>query len=100
MIGDIQPPPAIYDHAYPGRLIEQHVDNVAEQCRRYGVAGPKNPFQYIAECAIPLINNTNDPVKGVCILVLPIEGPGGESYRTVALLRQHGIGHCNGWKHD
>lgn len=98
MIGDIQPPPAIYDHAYPGRLIEQHAADVNAHCARYGIKAPL--FMYTAECAIPLINNTSDPAKGVCILVLPIEGPGGESTRTVALLRRHGIGHCNGWKHD
>jgi len=84
MIWDI--PPAIYDHPFPGTLIEWRwtAEQIDWACDRITLACAYTDFG-------------GDPL--VCIINLPVIGPGGVAARTYAILRRHEIAHCNGWKH-
>lgn len=83
MLWDI--PPAVYDHAPTVAIIEWRMTagQIAVMCRGEDVAA----------CAYV------DFAPGVCVINLPIVGPGGVSPRTYAILRRHEISHCNGWRH-
>ena len=71
------PPPARYDHYYPGQLIVQMVDpsTFVRYCGRNAEA-----------CSFP---------RGAqCLVILPQGSP------YVANLLRHERGHCNGWGRD
>ena len=72
----LEPPPQ-YDHPYQGRVIEQRLSflQIIQLCH-----GPTR--------ACSLVSN------GVCHIALPQDE---NDNRLIALMRQHEIGHCNGW---
>ena len=70
-------PPAQYDHPYPGQVVEQRLSRL----------------QIISTCHGPA-ESCSWVDKGVCYIALP---QGEEDTRLIAYIRQHEIGHCNGW---
>jgi hypothetical protein len=72
----LEPPPQ-YDHPYPGQVIEQRLSllQIIKLCH-----GPTSGCSWV--------NN------GVCYIALPQDE---KDDRLIALMRQHEIGHCNGW---
>jgi len=70
-------PPAQYDHPYPGQVVEQRLSTLQIMLTCHGPA---------ESCA--WVSN------GVCHIALPRDEA---DVRMIALIRQHEIGHCNGW---
>jgi hypothetical protein len=70
-------PPAQYDHPYRGRVVEQLLSRL----------------QIIATCHGPA-ESCSRVANGVCYIALP---KGERDARLIACIRQHEIGHCNGW---
>jgi hypothetical protein len=70
-------PPAQYDHPYRGQVIEQRLSllQIIQLCH-----GPATSCAWVS--------------KGVCYIALPQDE---KDARLIALIRQHEIGHCNGW---
>jgi hypothetical protein len=70
-------PPAQYDHPYPGQIVEQRLSRlqIIATCR-----GPAERCSWVS--------------KGVCHIALPQDE---KDTRLIAYIRQHEIGHCNGW---
>jgi len=70
-------PPARYDHPYPGRVVEQRLSRlqIITTCH-----GPAESCSWVS--------------NGVCYIALPA---GEQDTRLIAYIRQHEIGHCNGW---
>jgi hypothetical protein len=70
-------PPAQYDHPYPGQVVEQRLSllQIIQLCH-----GPASSCAWVS--------------KGVCYIALP---PNEKDGRLIALMRQHEMGHCNGW---
>ena len=91
MIGDIPPPPAIYDHEFGGRDHVRRLSSIEvdKLCRFYGAKGTGE----VVACALRL-------GEDFCIMVLPQIGVGGIAQRTYDLIVRHETGHCNGWRHD
>lgn len=84
---DIAPPPAVYDHAYRGMLVEKHGTSaeVEDFChRQQGIASPYRALG----CAI---------VRGDrCYVVISRVGGRITAY-VQRQIRRHEIAHCNGW---
>jgi hypothetical protein len=76
MIMLLEPPPQ-YDHAYHGHVIERRLSQleIFFLCH-----GPAPACSWVS--------------KGVCHIVFPNHQ---KDERAIALIRQHEIGHCNGW---
>jgi len=72
----LEPPPQ-YDHPYHGHVIEQRL----------------SPLQMMLTCHGPG-ESCAWVDGGVCHIALPA---GEKDRRLLALIRQHEIGHCNGW---
>ena len=70
-------PPAQYDHAYHGHVIEQRLSQlqIFFLCH-----GPAPACSWVS--------------KGVCHIVFPNTE---KNEHAIALMRRHEIGHCNGW---
>lgn len=70
-------PPAQYDHPYQGQVIEQRLSflQILQLCH-----GPATSCAWVS--------------KGACYLALPQDE---HDSRLIALIRQHEVGHCNGW---
>jgi hypothetical protein len=70
-------PPAQYDHPYRGAVIEQRLSQwqIMQLCH-----GPATSCAWLSQ--------------GVCHIALPLDE---KDARLIALIRQHEIGHCNGW---
>lgn len=83
-------PPAIFDHAYAGPVIERRVSaaEVERMCRVTDAEA----------CTLFRPNFAGD----TCFIITPVVGIGGVSQSAYELLRRHEIGHCNGWsdKHE
>lgn len=83
IIGNIILPPIRFDYE-PNKCIlvyEYKLNRVETECHGN-----------FAACSYNL--------SDLCIVILPIIGPGGVSLRDRMLLRQHEYGHCNGWSKD
>lgn len=78
IVGAILLPPAALDYE-PARVM----------VREYPLA------QVAIECGIDYAAACSHPMDGLCIVILPIIGPGGVSIRDRDLLRRHEYGHCN-----
>jgi hypothetical protein len=72
----LEPPPQ-YDHPYHGQVIEQRLSflQIIQLCH-----GPTAACSWVS--------------NGVCHIAL---SQAEEDDRLIALMRQHEIGHCNGW---
>jgi hypothetical protein len=72
----LEPPPQ-YDHPYKGQVIEQRLSfwQIIKLCH-----GPTSACSWVTD--------------GVCYIALPQDE---KDNRLIALMRQHEIGHCNGW---
>ncbi len=70
-------PPAQYDHPYRGHVVEQRLSRL----------------QIIATCHGPA-ESCSWVDKGVCHIAFPQDE---KDTRLIAYIRQHEIGHCNGW---
>jgi hypothetical protein len=72
----LEPPPQ-YDHPYHGQVIEQRLSfwQIIKLCH-----GPTSACSWVA--------------NGICYIALPQDE---KDDRLIALMRQHEIGHCNGW---
>jgi len=70
-------PPAQYDHPFHGQVIEQRLSQleILFLCH-----GPTVACSWVS--------------KGVCHVVI---ANSEQDDRAIALMRQHEIGHCNGW---
>jgi hypothetical protein len=70
-------PPAQYDHPFHGRVIEQRLSllQIIQLCH-----GPTGGCAWVS--------------KGVCHIASPRDET---DRRLIALIREHEIGHCNGW---
>lgn len=84
MIWDV--PPTIYDHSFSGTLIELRwtAEQIDWACDPGALA-----------CAYTNVGGDSQ----VCIINIPVVGPGGIAPRTYAIMRRHEIAHCNGWRH-
>jgi hypothetical protein len=70
-------PPLQYDHPFHGQVIEQRLS----QLQLFFLChGPTSACSWVR--------------KGVCHVVI---STGEKDGRTIALMRRHEIGHCNGW---
>jgi hypothetical protein len=84
MNGDIQIPPALYNHPFPG-VVQRHqylATQVEAECYRAGATVP------LQACAI-LVG------ADICIVIMPWQGIGGVGLRTWALLDRHEQAHGN-----
>jgi hypothetical protein len=72
----LEPPPQ-YDHPYNGRVIEQRVS-----------------FLQMIQLCHGLTRGCSWVKDGVCYIALPQDE---KDDRLIAFMRQHEIGHCNGW---
>jgi len=70
-------PPAKYDHPFTGQVIERRMSFLQ---MLWNCHGPAGACSWVS--------------KGVCYIALP---QGEKDTRLIALIRQHEIGHCNGW---
>jgi hypothetical protein len=70
-------PPAQYDHPYPGQLVEQRLSRLQIMMTCHG---PAESCSWVK--------------NGVCYIALPRDET---DTRLIAYIRQHEIGHCNGW---
>lgn len=80
IVGTIALPPARFDREPDMRVLvyEYTLEQVEQQCHGAVVA-----------CSYRFAD--------LCIVILPIVGPGGVNLNDRALLRRHEYGHCNGW---
>jgi len=72
----LEPPPQ-YDHPYRGQVIEQRVS-----------------FLQMIRLCHGLTRGCSWVKDGVCYIALPQDE---KDERLIAFMRQHEIGHCNGW---
>jgi hypothetical protein len=70
-------PPAQFDHPFHGTVIEQRLPQwqLLQRCH-----GPAGGCSWLS--------------KGVCYIALPRNE---KDSQLIALIREHEIGHCNGW---
>src|SRR5262245_23758442 len=83
-------PPAIYDHAYKGRLTVQHgtLSQVEHYC--HTMHGIVSSYRALGCSKVD---------EGRCFLMIPrTSGPVTASIQ--AQIRRHEIAHCNGWPAD
>jgi hypothetical protein len=89
-IKPIDPPPAIYDRAYKGKLIIRQgtLAQVAHFCNTQN--GVVSRYRVLG-CSMP-----NDHS---CFVMIPRVG-GRVTASIQAQIRRHEIAHCNGWDHS
>ena len=89
-IHPIIPPPAIYDHAYRGRLSIRQGSMAEVEHYCHTMQGIVSPYRALG-CA--KVNGNN------CFLMIPrIGGPVTASIQ--GQIRRHELAHCNGWAAD
>jgi hypothetical protein len=89
-IHPIVPPPAIYDHAYNGRLSVQQGSMAQVEHYCHTMHGIVSPYRALGCSKV----NGNS-----CFLMIPrIGGPVTASIQ--AQIRRHELAHCNGWPAD
>jgi hypothetical protein len=86
-IHPILPPPAIYDHAYKGRLTVQQGTMAQVEHYCHTTHGIVSPYQALGCSKV-------DEHK--CFLMIPRVG-GLVTAFIQAQIRRHEIAHCNGW---
>lgn len=76
----VQQPPARYDHAFNGKLVEHKVEltKAKHLCKQRG---------------LPNTDACSWWANGTCEIVIPTNGP----VRALWQYRKHEIAHCNGW---
>ena len=86
-IHPIIPPPAIYDHAYKGRLAVQQGTMARVEHYCHTMHGIVSPYQALGCSKVD---------EHSCFLMIPrIGGPVTASIQ--AQIRRHELAHCNGW---
>jgi hypothetical protein len=86
-IHPILPPPAIYDHAYKGRLTVQQGTMAQVEHYCHTTHGIVSPYQALGCSKVG---------EQSCFLIIPrVGGPVTASIQ--AQIRRHEIAHCNGW---
>ena len=86
-IHPILPPPAIYDHAYKGRLTVQQGTMAQVEHYCHTTHGIVSPYQALGCSKVG---------EQSCFLMIPrVGGPVTGSIQ--AQIRRHEIAHCNGW---
>ncbi len=83
IIGNIALPPARFNHEPKNVLVYEYLLSQVE-----------------IQCQLPSVVSCAWSFGDLCIIILPIVGPGGVNLRNRMLLRQHEYGHCNGWSKD
>jgi hypothetical protein len=84
------PPPAIYQHAYKGRLTVQQGSLAQVEHYCHTMHGIVSPYRALG-CAKVDDNR--------CFLMIPKVG-GQVTARIQAAIRTHEMAHCNGWPAD
>ena len=86
-IHPIIPPPAIYDHAYKGRLTVQQSTMAQVEHYCHTMHGITSPYQALGCTKVG---------EHRCFIMIPrIRGPVTASVQFQ--IRRHEIAHCNGW---
>jgi hypothetical protein len=89
-IHPIVPPPAIYDHAYNGKLTLRQGTMAQVEYYCHTKQGIVSQYEALG-CSVP--NGRS------CFIMIPrIGGPVTASFQ--AQIRRHEIAHCNGWPAD
>lgn len=86
--GMVDLPPKQYEHRYRGKLVVLVLPEAAVHARCHGI---ENAHYRIMACAMP------DKKKNQCVVVIPQVEEGIVSQAEQYRLRDHEIGHCNGW---
>ena len=86
-IHPIIPPPAIYDHAYKGRLAVQQGSMAQVEHYCHAMQGIVSPYRALGCSKVD---------EHSCFVMIPkIGGPVTASIQ--AQIRHHELAHCNGW---
>jgi hypothetical protein len=86
-IRPILPPPAIYDHAYMGRLTVQQGNMAQVEHYCHTMHGIVSPYQALGCSKVD---------EHSCFLIIPRVG-GLVTASIQVQIRRHEIAHCNGW---